>query len=105
MKGYALTCRDKMKDAYDIYYSVRNYPGGPYKLGEDCRELMGNPVAAKGFGLIGEKFSSRNDFGPETVRRFLSEAPPLYTVLDPDQVQTDAFGQVNAFLKSLGIIS
>ncbi len=28
MKGYALNGRLKQKDAYDIYYCVRNYPGG-----------------------------------------------------------------------------
>ncbi|MEX2580583.1 MAG: nucleotidyl transferase AbiEii/AbiGii toxin family protein [Verrucomicrobiales bacterium] len=104
MKGYALTGRDKMKDAYDIYYSLRNYPGGPAKLGEDCRELLENPVAKKGFDRIRAKFSSRDDFGPETVRRFLEEAPPQYTDLDSEQVQTDAYGQVSAFLKSLGIL-
>ena len=32
MKGYALAGRDKKKDAYDIYHSVRNYPGGPGAL-------------------------------------------------------------------------
>ena len=28
MKGYALHGRHKQKDSYDIYYCVRNYPGG-----------------------------------------------------------------------------
>lgn len=28
MKGYAVSGRDKPKDAYDIYFSIRNYPGG-----------------------------------------------------------------------------
>ena len=28
MKGYAIANRLKQKDAYDIYYSIRNFPGG-----------------------------------------------------------------------------
>lgn len=104
MKGYALIGRDKMKDAYDIYYSIRNYPGGPGKLGEECQELLNDPVAKEGFEHIKRKFYSRDSFGPETVRGFLDEAPPQFTDLDPEQVQTDAYGQVSAFLKSLGIL-
>lgn len=103
MKGYALSARDKMKDAYDIYYSVRNYPGGPMKLAQDCRPLLADPVAAEGLRLLASKFRERNDFGPATVRRFLEEAAPEFTDLEPEQVQTDAFGQVDAFLRVLGI--
>lgn len=32
MKGFAIDGRDKKKDAYDIYYCVRNFPGGPEAL-------------------------------------------------------------------------
>ena len=28
MKGYAIASRLKKKNAYDIYYSIRNFPGG-----------------------------------------------------------------------------
>ena len=28
MKGYALDGRDKAKDAYDIYFCIRSFPGG-----------------------------------------------------------------------------
>ena len=61
MKGYALSGRDKMKDAYDIYYSVRNYPGGPAKLAEDCKPLLTDPIAAEGFRLLASKFRERED--------------------------------------------
>lgn len=104
MKGFALCGRDKMKDAYDIYYSVRNYPGGPSQLGGDCRVLLDDEVAREGFGLLASKFRNRDDFGPQTVRRFLDDAPTEFTDLDPEQVQTDAFGQIDAFLKALGIL-
>ncbi len=103
MKGYALSGRDKMKDAYDIYYSVRNYPGGPAKLAEDCKPLLTDPIAAEGFHLLASKFREREDFGPATVRKFLEEASPEFTDMEPEQIQTDTFGQVDKFLQALGI--
>jgi len=103
MKGYALCGRDKMKDAYDIYYSVRNYPGGAAKLGEDCKPLLEDPIAVEGFRLLASKFTGREDFGPATVRKFLEEAAPEFTDMEPEQIQTDAFGQVDAFLRVLRI--
>ena len=39
MKGFALNGRHKQKDAYDIYYCVRNYPAGIEALAEACRPL------------------------------------------------------------------
>jgi len=103
MKGYALCGRDKMKDAYDIYYSVRNYPGGAAKLGDDCKPLLEDPIAVEGFRLLASKFTGREDFGPATVRKFLEEAAPEFTDMEPEQIQTDAFGQVDAFLRVLRI--
>lgn len=40
MKGYALNGRYKQKDAYDIYYCIRNYPDGIDALAEACRPLL-----------------------------------------------------------------
>jgi len=100
MKGYALVGRDKMKDAYDIYFSVRNYKGGPKGLADDCRKLLGDPKALEGYQHIADKFRHRDDFGPKTVRMFLEESDSLGE-MTPEQVQTDAFGQVSAFLKRL----
>ena len=40
MKGHAVEGRYKQKDAYDIYYCIRNYPDGPEALAEACRPLL-----------------------------------------------------------------
>ena len=49
MKGYALHGRLKQKDAYDIYYSIRNYPGGADALAEACRPLLEHKSGVQGF--------------------------------------------------------
>jgi hypothetical protein len=102
MKGYALVGRDKKKDAYDIWYCVRNYPGGPARLAEDCRPLLADPTFRRGFENIASKFGDEAAFGPATVRAFL--APTSLTGgMTLDQIQTDAFRQVGALLTALEV--
>jgi hypothetical protein len=102
MKGYALVGRDKHKDAYDIYFSVREFEGGPHALAEACRPLLGDPVALEGFKHIAGKFADDAAFGPVTVRQFLRDSAALGE-MTADQVQVDAYRQVRAWLDRLGI--
>ena len=101
MKGYALQGRAKQKDAYDIYYSIRNYEGGPEKLAEACRPLMRHESAIRGYTFIAEKFDRPDGYGPDRVRRFVGEKP--VDGRTPEQWQQDAFGQVDAWLRALGL--
>jgi len=103
MKGYALVGRDKKKDAYDIYFSVRNYPDGLDKLADACRPLLDDPEARTALRHIAAKFDSASSFGPATVRTFL-EGTALPDGMTPEQVQQDAFRQVDALLQRLGIV-
>ena len=102
MKGYALVGRDKKKDAYDIYFSARNFGGGPAALALECAKLMEDVVARKGYEHIASKFRHADDFGPKTVRLFLEESAALGE-MTPEQVQTDAFMQVSDLLKRIGL--
>ncbi|MCB1210666.1 MAG: hypothetical protein KDK97_15150 [Verrucomicrobiales bacterium] len=102
MKGYALVGRDKKKDAYDIYFSARNFAGGPVSLAVECAKLLEDEVARKGYEHIAAKFRHAEDFGPKTVRLFLEESEALGE-MTPEQLQTDAFMQVSALLRGMGI--
>ncbi len=104
MKGYALVGRDKMKDAYDIYFAIRAYEGGPAALADACRPLLDDPVARRGFEHIAGKFTAVDAFGPETVRIFTRESAALGDMTE-EQIQRDAFGQVRAWLEALGFRS
>jgi len=53
---------------------------------------------------IANKFSTVDDFGPQTVRQFL-EGSEAWGGMTPAQVQEDAFRQVSAFLQALGIVN
>jgi hypothetical protein len=102
MKGYALVQRDKKKDAYDIYFSVRNCPGGLGRLIDECLILLDDPVAREGFSNIAAKFDRSDGFGPTTVRVFL-EGTAMPEGMTPDQIQEDAFRQVRALMQGLGL--
>jgi len=102
MKGHAIEGRYKQKDAYDIYYCIRNYPGGSEALAEECRPLLEYASGAAGYGFIAGKFDTADGFGPLCVRRFVEETNVLGD-REPEQWQQDAFGQVDAWLRALGL--
>lgn len=102
MKGHALAGRLKRKDSYDIYYCVRNYPGGPEALAEACRPLLAEVSAVEGYTKIAGKFRSDDDAGPTWVREFVTESDALGD-RSAEEWQTDAFGQVRAWLDLMGL--
>ena len=102
MKGYALDGRDKQKDAYDIYFSVRNYAGGPVALANECAPLLHEPIARKGFMKISAKFRSDRDYGPQSVVQFFGGGAD-FDGMSAEQLGVDAFRQVRAWLDALGL--
>lgn len=102
MKGFAIDGRDKKKDAYDIYYCVRNFPGGPEALAKACRPMLEYEDSVMGYRHIDEKFKTADSFGPTSVRSFVKDSSALEDRTS-DQWQQDAFGQVDAWLRALGL--
>jgi len=102
MKGFAVQGRHKQKDACDIYYCVRNYPGGVEALAAACRALLSDAGGEQGYRHITAKFHDVDDYGPTCVRRFV-EATMLLGERTPEQRQVDAFGQVDAWLRAMGM--
>jgi hypothetical protein len=99
MKGYALQKRDKPKDAYDIYYVIKNYPTGLEELAVLCQPLLKHTKARIGFEHIAGKFAYFDDFGPQTVLAFLED-----TLANQERkafLKRDAYAQVAAWLKAL----
>lgn len=102
MKGYAIEHRHKQKDAYDIYYCVRNYPGGAQALADACRSVLEQESGQAGYRFIAGKFETLESYGPTSVRLFVQETEVLGE-RTPEQWQQDAFGQVDAWLRALGL--
>jgi hypothetical protein len=100
MKGYALDGRDKAKDAYDIYFCVRSFPGGPLALARESSQLLTDPIARGGYQKIATKFRSDNDFGPHTVNKFLEESGG-FDNMTAEQLRTDVYRQVRSWLQEM----
>lgn len=100
LKGYALNGRLKQKDAYDIYYCIRHYPGGVDALANDCQPVLKTENGRQGFHYIADKFGAWDSFGPTCVRQFIEETR-IAADLTPDQWQTDAYEQIRALLVRL----
>lgn len=104
MKGHAIENRLKQKDAYDIYYSIRNFPGGVRALAQSCVPLMQDAGVVEAFEFIDGKFESVDSLGPTSVMQFAMSQEILHE-RSAEQWRQDAFGQVDAWLKSIGIRS
>jgi hypothetical protein len=99
MKGMALWDRMNEKDAFDIYYCCRNYPGGTKELIEETKALVTNKLAREGLGKIKAKFATVNAIGPTWAAEFLE----ITEQEEKDRIQREAFEIVNSVLDALGI--
>jgi hypothetical protein len=99
MKGMAMAGQLKEKDAWDVYYCVRNFPGGPEAIAAEFKPHLRNSLIREGLRHIAEKFDSPEHFGPRSVAAFNE-------VVDPEEramTERDACERVQDMLRRLGI--
>ncbi|MBN1666852.1 MAG: hypothetical protein JW862_07175, partial [Anaerolineales bacterium] len=97
MKAMALAGRLMEKDAWDIYYCIRYYPGGVNQIADEFRPHLGNRLVQEALEKIAEKFASPEHIGPKHVADFED-------LSDPDErarYQRDAFERINALIETL----
>ena len=101
MKGMALYDRLKEKDAWDIYFCIKNFEGGIQAFAKEFLPLKENKLAVDGLVKIRSKFSTIDSMGPSSVVAFEEVADKE----EQDRLKRDAFEQVNALLNILEIES
>ena len=99
MKGMALTDRLKEKDAWDIFYCLRHFPGGVEALVDTIQPHISHGLVREGLEKIAEKFESPEHIGPKFVADFEELTDPE----ERDLVQRDAFERVNFLLRALDL--
>jgi len=99
MKGMALEDRLKAKDAYDIYYCVRHYPGGLEALLAEFRPHLAHGLVAEGLKYIAAKFASPEHAGPRQVADFLE----VDDVADREILLRDVYERIHTLIEILGI--
>jgi len=99
MKGMALGTRMELKDAYDIFYVVDNYPGGIDSLVEPFMPYRQHGLVIEGLGVIRSKFTSVEHVGPVWAAQFQA----ITDKEEAARVQRDAYEKVSRFLDKLDI--
>ncbi|HAS28074.1 MAG TPA: hypothetical protein DCR59_02625 [Dehalococcoidia bacterium] len=98
-KGMALWDRLKEKDAFDIFFCCRYFPGGIEALAEAIKPVIGNKLAKEGLGKIKAKFNEVNGIGPVGVADFMELEDPE----ERTRIQREAFEFVNELMKQLEV--
>lgn len=99
MKAQALNGRLKKKDAYDINYCMRYYPGGHQALVAAFEAFPPNKLIDEGLRILKEKFASPEHIGPVFIANFLAETDQEAC----ERIKRDSYERVFALLESLGI--
>jgi len=100
MKGHALAGRLKEKDAWDIVYCIREFPGGMDALARRLQPMMQHGLMREGLEKIAKHFASPGHRGPSHVADFEMETDPEARAA----IQRDAYERVNYVLRKLGIL-
>ena len=94
LKALAFRNRGENKDAYDLFYVIRNFGSGARTVADHLRPLCDDPAAHVALGHLKEDFSEIDSVGPKRVADFLHGRPD-------DDLQADARGLVLDLLEAL----
>lgn len=99
MKAIVLDERMKEKDAYDIYYCLKQYSDKLDELVSEFRPHLKNGLIQEGLVKLARNFASEDHIGPKFVTAF----EEITDEEDRIQMERDAFERVNYILQKLGI--
>jgi len=94
LKANAFRSRGDEKDAFDIFYTLRNYGSGPEEVADQLRPHRERPEVVRALAILREDFATTRHLGPMRVAAFLGENPG-------DDIRADAVGFVQRFLSRL----
>jgi hypothetical protein len=91
LKALAFRNRGVNKDAYDLFYVLRNYGQGPEAVVAELKPYLRDPWAQRALEILQEDFTSPKGLGPQRAARFL-EVP------DEAALAADVAAFINRFL-------
>lgn len=96
MKAAALG-RNKNKDAYDIYFCVKNWPDGIDALAKCFEPVRMHGLVRDMCEKLNEKFASPEHAGPRDIVEFLD----IHDEEEAEQLQRDAYERIHQLLESI----
>lgn len=95
LKALAFGLRGENKDAYDLFYVVRNFGADLEDVIEHLRPLLDDENTRNALELLQRDFLSENAVGPRRVAEFQTGGPD-------EAIQADVVGFVGDLLRRLG---
>lgn len=103
LKSLALHDRalKKFKDAYDIVFVLKNWPGGPGEAAKAARAscVFGEPVVQESLGLLARHFEHADMDGPYSYAKFMLDDDDDEE--DKALLQNEAVAMVSEFMAGL----
>ena len=100
MKAIVLDDRIKEKDAYDIYYCLKQYEDRLDELVDEFRPHLENGLIQEGLHKLAKNFETEEHTGP----KFVADFEEITDEEDRAQIQRDAFERTNYLLRELGVV-
>ena len=94
LKALAFRMRGENKDAYDLYYHIRNYGSGVHEIAEALIKLLHEPEAKQTIEILKQDFTDFESIGPIRVAEFISGGRD-------DVVQADVVAFINELLRAI----
>jgi len=92
LKALAFGTRGENKDAYDLYYVMRNYGSGVDDVSKHLDPILHDQETQKALQMLRRDFSNPDGVGPRRVAEFLYAAPS-------EDLQADVAGFVRELLR------
>ncbi len=92
LKALAFWGRGENKDAYDLYYFIRNFGAGVGDVANCLRPLLGDEESQRALQVLRNDFLDHDALGPRRVAEFLQGRPD-------DDIQADVVGFMRALLE------
>jgi hypothetical protein len=92
LKSIAFRLRGENKDAYDLFYLVRNFGTGVEEIVTRLRPLLSDPSAQRSIEYLQEDFQDHEGIGPRRVAEFITGGPD-------DTIQADVVGFIGQLLE------
>ena len=79
LKALAFRKRGKNKDAYELFYHIRNYGSGVEDITEALKPLLHEKEAKESIKILSEDFTSNDSVGAVQNNQKTGEGPQTHT--------------------------
>ena len=96
LKALAFRIRGENKDAYDLYYHIRNFGSSVDDIAEALKPLLNEKETKEAIKILKEDFTGIDSVGAVRVARFITGSTD-------ETIQADVAGFVRSLLDSIGL--